>query len=392
MTKPRTIAVRTQVQASPYAEHSAPLYLTSSFTFEDAEQMRAAFAGEIDRCVYSRFTNPNVDELATKLRLLEGADAGHAVATGMAAVFATFAGLLAVGDHLVSCRAVFGATHRLLTDVLPRLGIDCTYVDADDPEGWREAVKPATRMLFAETPTNPGLDIVDLDALGTLARERELILVIDNCLATPALQRPIEFGAHLCIHSATKFIDGQGRVLGGAVVGREDLVEDIYAFCRASGPSLSPFNAWVLSKSLETLHLRMSRHSESALALAMALQGSGLVEGLRYPFLESHPQYEVAVRQMSAGGGILTFNLPGGMKQGRRFLDALKMCSLTANLGDTRSIVTHPASTTHAKLSEEEREAVGIGPGLVRVSVGLEDLDDITEDIFGALKESLKAT
>ena len=390
--KPSTAAIRTQVQASPYEEHSAPVYLTSSFTFSNAEEMRAAFAGEADRCIYSRFTNPNVDELAKKLQILEGAEAGHAVATGMAAVFATFAALLSAGDHIVSCRSVFGSTHRLLTQVLPRLGIECTYVDADDAQGWEDAITPATRMLYAETPTNPGLDLVDLEALGALAADKGLILVIDNCFATPVLQRPIDFGAHLCIHSATKFIDGQGRVLGGAVVGREDLIDEIFAFCRASGPSLSPFNAWVLSKSLETLELRMARHSQSAQALAVELESSDLVHGLRYPFLPSHPQHDLAVRQMSAGGGLLTFNLPGGVTQGGRFLESLSMCSVTANLGDTRTIVTHPASTTHAKLSEEERSAVGIGPGLVRISVGLEDPEDIRNDVFQALERSVDAT
>ncbi len=390
--KPRTTAVRTQLRASPYAEHSAPVFLTSSFTFDNAEEMRSAFAGDTDRCIYSRFTNPNVDEFATKLRLLEGAEAGHGVATGMAAVFATFAALLSTDDHVVACRSVFGSTHRLLTDVLPRLGIRCTYVDADDEDGWEQAIEPKTRMLFVETPTNPGLDIIDLALLGDVAREKDLILVVDNCFATPVLQRPIELGADLVVHSATKFIDGQGRVLGGAVVGRTDLVDDIYAFCRASGPSLSPFNAWILSKSLETLHLRMERHSESAQAMAATLEASGEVEGLRYPFLPSHPQYDIATAQMSAGGGLFTFRLPGGIDQGRRFLDALRLCSLTANLGDTRTIVTHPASTTHSKLSEEERMAVGIAPGLVRVSVGLEDVEDILEDIVHALAGSPSVT
>ncbi len=386
--KPRTIAVRGQLEASPYAEHSAPIYLTSSFTFEDAEEMRSAFAGDTDRCIYSRFSNPGVDEFATKLRLLEGAEAGHGVATGMAAVFATFVGLLSSGDHIVACRSVFGSTHRLLTGVLPRLGIECTYVDAEDPDGWERSIRPETRMLFAETPTNPGLDIIDLALLGDLARGKGLILAVDNCFATPVFERPIEFGADLVIHSATKFIDGQGRVLGGAVVGRADLVDDIYAFCRASGPALSPFNAWVLSKSLETLHVRMDRHSEIAQALATTLEASGAVGALRYPFLPSHPQHGIARSQMSAGGALLTFRLPGGIEQGRRFLDALRMCSLTANLGDTRTIVTHPASTTHSKLSEEERLAVGISGGLVRVSVGLEDIADILEDIEQALAAS----
>jgi len=386
--RPETEAVRTQITRSHLREHSSPLYLTSSFVFDDAEEMAAAFAGDVDREIYSRFTNPNVEELADKMRVLEGAEAGHAVATGMAAVFATFGALLSAGDHVVAFRSVFGSTHRLLTDVLPRLGIECTYVGTSDPEAWRDAVRPETRMLFVETPTNPGLDIVDLEPLGALARERELVLVVDNSFATPVLQRPIEFGADVVVHSATKYVDGQGRVMGGTVVGRRERIEEIYAFCRASGPSLSPFNAWVLSKSLETLHLRMERHCTNAARLACELATFGHVEALRYPFLDSHPHHEVARRQMSGGGGLLTFRLPGGLEQGRRFLDAVSLCSLTANLGDTRTIVTHPASTTHAKLTEEDRLAVGITPGLVRISVGLEDVQDIVLDVLNALERS----
>ena len=385
---PRTSAVRTQVERGRLHEHSVPLYLTSSFVFDDAEEMASAFAGDSSRQIYSRFTNPNVEELAEKMRQLEGAEAGHAVATGMAAIFATVVGLLSAGDHIVACRSVFGSTHRLLTQVFPRLGIRSTYVDVSDTERWHRALNERTRMLFVESPTNPGLDIVDLEALGTLARERGLLLVVDNTFATPALQRPVDQGAHVVLHSATKYVDGQGRVMGGTVVGRSDLVDDVYAFCRASGPSLSPFNAWVLSKSLETLHLRMERHCASAARLARDLDSSNAVDDLRYPFLPSHPQYEVARSQMSGGGGLLTFQLPGGLEQGKRFLNALRLCSLTANLGDTRTIVSHPASTTHAKLSEDERRAVGITPGLIRISVGLEDMEDIHTDVLFALEAS----
>lgn len=386
--KPQTVAVRTQAQASPHAEHSVPLYLTSSFTFENAEEMRAAFADEFERDIYSRFTNPNVAELAEKLRLMEGAEAGHAVASGMSAVFATFAALLKTGDHILACRSVFGSTHTVLTKVLPRWDIGHTYVDATTPDRWEDAITDRTRMIFVETPTNPALDVIDLAWLGELAARRGLLLVVDNCFATPVLQRPIEWGAHLSVHSATKFIDGQGRVLGGAVVGREDLVAEIFSFCRSTGPSLSPFNAWLLSKSLETLALRMERHCENALTLARVLLGVPGITDVRYPFLDSHPQHVIARRQMSAGGGILTFRLEGGIDQGRRFLDAVRMCSLTANLGDTRTIVTHPASTTHAKLTEDERLAVGITPGLIRVSVGLEDISDVTEDVLQAIASS----
>lgn len=387
--KPRTAAIRTQVPRSPQAEHSVPLYLTSSFTFENAEEMRATFADEVEHNIYSRFTNPNVAELAEKLRIMEGGEAGHAVASGMSAVFATFAALLSAGDHIVACRSVFGSTHTVLTKLLPRFGVGHTYVDASaDPESWEAAVTDATRMIFVETPTNPALEILDLDRLAELAARHDLVFVVDNCFATPVLQRPLDRGAHLSVHSATKFIDGQGRVLGGAVVGRKDLVDEIFAFCRSTGPALSPFNAWVLSKSLETLALRMERHSDNALALAEALDGVTGARDVRYPFLPSHPQYEIAKRQMTAGGGILTFTVEGGLEQGRRFLDAIRMCSLTANLGDTRTIVTHPASTTHAKLSEEERQAVGITPGLIRISVGLEDFDDIAADVLQALERS----
>ncbi|MEX2473439.1 MAG: aminotransferase class I/II-fold pyridoxal phosphate-dependent enzyme [Gemmatimonadota bacterium] len=387
--KPQTAAIRTQVPPSPQAEHSVPLYLTSSFTFESAEEMRATFADELEHNIYSRFTNPNVAELAEKLRIMEGGEAGHAVASGMSAVFATFAALLSAGDHIVACRSVFGSTHTVLTKLLPRFGIGHTYVDATaDPESWERAVTDATRMIFVETPTNPALEILDLDRLAELAARHDLVLVVDNCFATPVLQRPLDRGAHLSVHSATKFIDGQGRVLGGAVVGRKDLVDEIFAFCRSTGPALSPFNAWVLSKSLETLSLRMERHSDNALALAEALGGLAGVRDVRYPFLPSHPQYEIAKRQMTAGGGLLTFTVEGGLEQGRRFLDAIRMCSLTANLGDTRTIVTHPASTTHAKLTEEERRAVGITPGLIRISVGLEHFDDIAADVLQALERS----
>ncbi|MDH5759257.1 MAG: O-succinylhomoserine sulfhydrylase [Gemmatimonadota bacterium] len=383
--KPQTRAVRTQADVTRHGEHSVPLFLTSSFVFEDAEEMRAAFAGEIERNLYSRFTNPNVTELVEKVRLLEGAEAGHAMASGMASIFATFAGLLSAGDHVVACRSIFGSTHRILSDLLPRWGITHTYVDVEDPASWEAAIRPETRMIFVETPTNPAVDIVDLEWLGGLARDRGVILAVDNCFATPVLQRPLDFGAHLSIHSATKFMDGQGRVMGGVVVGDRPLIEEIFSFSRATGPSLSPFNAWVLSKSIETLALRMEKHSANAMEVARRLEGRPGVTSVRYPFLPSHPRYEVARRQMSAGGAMVAFTVEGGVERGRRFLDALTLCSLTANLGDSRTIVTHPASTTHAKLTEEERTAVGITPGLIRVSVGLEDVEDVVRDLEGAL-------
>ena len=387
--KRQTHAVRTQAEVSSHREHSVPMFLTSSFVFDDSEEMRAAFAGDIERNIYSRFTNPNVAELAEKVRLMEGAEAGYATATGMAAVFATLGALCSTGDHVLACRSLFGSSHSILTKILPRWGITHTYVDASDPQGWGAGILDNTRLIFLETPTNPAVDIIDLGALGKLAAERNIILVVDNCFATPVLQRPLELGAHISLHSATKYMDGQGRVMGGVVVGSADLIQEIYDFARATGPSLSPFNAWVLSKSLETLELRMEKHSQNAMELATWLESHPHADEVRYPFLPSHPQYEIAKSQMSAGGGIVTFTLDGGLEHGKRFMDAITMCSLTANLGDTRTIVSHPSSTTHAKLTEGERQAVGITPGLIRISVGLEHMKDVIGDISQALERAV---
>ena len=386
--KPQTEAVRIQAEVTQHREHSVPVFLTSSFVFDDAEEMRAAFAGDIDRNIYSRFTNPNVTELSEKIALLEGAEAGHSTATGMSAVFSTFGALLSSGDHLVACRSLFGSTHTILTKILPRWGITHSYVDAWDPDSWPAAVQKNTKLIFAETPTNPAVDLVDLERLAELARSCGAILVVDNCFATPILQKPIDFGADLIIHSATKFIDGQGRVMGGVIVGKADLVKQVFDFCRATGPSLSPFNAWVLSKSVETLALRMEKHCDNALEVAKWLEEQKGVHDVRYPFLPSHPQFDVAQKQMTGGGAVVAFTLDGGVERGKRFLDAIEMCSMTANLGDTRTIVSHPSSTTHAKLTEEERLAVRITPGLVRVSVGLEDPSDVIADIAQALERS----
>jgi len=383
-----TNAIRTQAAQSENREHSVPLYMTSSYTFEDAEQMRAMFADELEGNIYSRFTNPNTTELVDKMCLLEGAEAGYATASGMAAVFASFMGLLKSGDHILSASSIFGSTHTLLTKFLPRWGITHTYADANKPETWEGLIQKNTKMIFVETPSNPGLDIVDLQWLGNLANKHNIILNVDNCFATPFIQRPIEFGAHIVTHSATKYIDGQGRVLGGIVVGKKELIKDIYLFCRSTGPSLSPFNAWTLSKSLETLAIRMERHSQNAHKLAGLLENHPEVERVRYPFLLSHPQFQIAKKQMSLGGGVVAFNIKGGLARGKKFLDALQLCSLTANLGDSRTIATHPASTTHAKLTEEERQAIGITPGLVRISVGLENIIDIVADIEQALEKS----
>ena len=384
---PITKAIRIQTSRSNEMEHSTPMFLTSSFCFNDAEEMRAAFADETDNNIYSRFSNPSVQEFTDKMVALEGAEAGYATASGMSAVFGSFMGLLKQGDHLLSCSSIFGSTHTIIKKYLPNWGIEYSYIAANKPEEWEAAIRPNTKMIFIETPTNPGLDIIDLEMLGKLAKKHKIIFNVDNCFATPLSQKPIEFGADLVVHSATKWLDGQGRVLGGVVVGKKELINDIYLFCRSSGPALSPFNAWVLSKSLETLDVRMERHAKNALQIATPLEMHPKIISLRYPFLPSHPQHSIAVKQMQNGGGIVCFELKGGLEAGRKFLNSLQLLSVTANLGDTRSIASHPASTTHAKLTEQEREAVNITPGLIRISVGLEHVDDILNDILQALEK-----
>jgi O-succinylhomoserine sulfhydrylase len=383
---PISAVIRTRTDQTGEMEHSSPLFLTSSFCFNSAEEMRAAFADETDANIYSRFTNPGVQEFVDRMCVLEGAESGFATASGMSAVFASFMSFLKNGDHLISCNAIFGSTHSIITKILPKYGIEYTYVSAANEAEWEAAVRPNTKMFYLETPTNPGLEIIDLEAAGKFARENGILLNVDNCFATPVSQRPADYGADLVIHSATKWLDGQGRVLGGVVVGKEELIFEIQQFCRSTGPSLSPFNAWVLSRSLETLDVRMERHAANALYLARELEGHDRIKWLKYPFLESHPQHAIAKKQMKTGGGILCFELKGGLESGRKFLDNLKMLSLTANLGDTRSIASHPASTTHAKLSPEERAAVNITPGLIRISAGLEYRDDILNDILQTLE------
>jgi O-succinylhomoserine sulfhydrylase len=385
---PETEAIRIQTPRTPEQEHAAPLFLTSSFVYDSAEEMAAAFADDsLDVNIYSRFSNPTVDEFVRKMCVLEGAEDGVATASGMAAIFATFMALLAQGDHLVSASAVFGSTHTILTKYLPRWGITHSYFDMRQPETMEGLIRPETRLVYVETPSNPGLDIVDIAALSRVCRARGVLLVVDNCFATPAVQQPIRHGADLVIHSATKFLDGQGRVLGGVVVGRRDLIRPLYLFLRTTGPTMSAFNAWVLSRSLETLHVRMDRHAETAMYLAEALSGHPAIRSVRYPFLPSHPAVDIAMRQMRNGGGLVTFDLVGGREAGVRFLNRLQMLSMTNNLGDTRSIASHPASTTHAKLTEDERLAVGITPGLIRISAGLEHHDDILRDVLQALSE-----
>lgn len=382
-----TEAVRHQIERTAFREHSVPLYMTSSFVFEDAEQARALFADEVPGNIYTRFSNPNTTEFIEKLCILEGAEDGIATASGMAAMYISMASLLKSGDHVLASRSVFGSTHQILTAIFPKVGISHTYVDVmDSPEQWEQKILPSTKMIFVETPSNPALDIIDLEWLGGLAKKRNIILNVDNCFATPYLQNPMKWGASLVTHSATKFIDGQGRVIGGAVLGKRELIREVRFFARHTGPSMSPFNAWILSKSLETLAVRMDRHCENAMTLAKHLERNAEVVFVKYPFLESHPRYVLARKQMKLGGGIVTFEIKGGIERGRKFLNALKMISHSANLGDTRTIATHPASTTHSKLTEAERMAVGITPGLIRISVGLEAIQDVLADIDQAMQ------
>lgn len=380
-----TDAIRGQMGRTPYREHSAPLFLTSSFLFDDAEHMRALFAEEQDGLIYSRFSNPNTDEFVQKLATMEGAEAGVATATGMAAVFASMMALLRSGDHIVASQSLFGSTHTLLSSFLPRWGITTTFVDGTNLDAWQAAMTPQTRMVVLETPSNPGLDVLDIAAIAAIAHAHDAVVNVDNCFATPWLQTPIALGADLVTHSATKYIDGQGRVLGGGILGRADLIREIFLFTRNSGPAMSPFNAWLLSKSLETLALRMDRHCSNALGVATFLENHPAVADVRYPGLPSHPAHALAMRQMRAGGGVVAFTLRGGLEAGRRMLDARTMASLTANLGDSRTIVTHPASTTHARVPAEVRQAAGISDGLVRLSCGLEHLDDILADCSAML-------
>ena len=384
-----TNAIRMQMERTENLEHSVPLYLTSSFVFEDAEDMRASFAEEKDRNIYSRYANPNTSELIRKVCQMEGAEAGFAFASGMAAVYSTFAALLESGDHIVSCSSVFGSTMSLYQNFFPKWQISTDLFHVNDSAASIEAlIKPQTKLIYVESPTNPGVDVLDLQMIGDIAKKHSLILIVDNCFASPYLQQPISFGAHLVVHSATKLIDGQGRVLGGITVGEATLIDKIYRFSRISGPAMSPFNAWVLSKSLETLGVRVDRHCENALALAQFLEAHDSVKMVKYPFLKSHPKYAIAKKQMKAGGAVVAFELEGGLDNGKKFFNSIQMLSLSANLGDSRSIVTHPASTTHAKLSPEARLEAGITDGLIRVSVGLEHIADIIKDVSQAIEKA----
>jgi O-succinylhomoserine sulfhydrylase len=381
-----TRAVRAGIHRSEFNEHSEALYLTSSFVFRSASQAAARFANEEPGYVYSRFSNPTVTAFQERLAALEGGEACVATASGMSAILACVMGLLKGGDHLVSSSSIFGATVQLFTTVLGKFGIETTFVDGADPAAWRRALRPSTRLLFLETPSNPLTEIADICALAEVAKRAGAILAVDNCFCTPALQRPLALGADVIIHSATKYLDGQGRVLGGAVVGRRELLADAVApFLRTAGPSLSPFNAWVLLKGLETLRIRMEAQSQRALELARWVESHPRVARVYYPGLPSHRQHALAMRQQSAGGAIVSFDVRGGREAAWRVIDSTRLISITANLGDTKSTITHPASTTHGRISAEARAAAGIGEGLVRVAVGLESVEDLKADLARGL-------
>lgn len=385
-----TRAIRIQSDRSDNREHSVPIYMTSSFLFDDSEQARALFADEIDGNIYTRFSNPNTTELVDKLCSLEGGEAGLTTSSGMAAFFTITAGFLDHGDHILTSSSIYGSTHQVFTKILPRWDIQHTYVDIREPETWEKEIRDNTKLVFVETPGNPTLDLVDLKWLGQLGKKYGIYVVVDNTMATPYLQKPIQYGADIVIHSASKYMDGQGRTVGGIIVSRNEIVKKLKFFARHTGPCMSPFNAWVISKSLETLPIRMERHSDNAHSLAMFLEKQPEVESVYYPFLNSHPQQRLAKSQMKMGGGLVTFIVKGGLEQGKAFVNSLNMISRSANLGDSRTIATHPASSTYSRLLEEERLFVGIDPGLIRISAGLEHIDDIIRDVAQALKASVQ--
>ena len=377
-----TLAVRAGQQRTAEHEHSEPIFPTSSYVFDNAAQAAARFKGEEAGNIYSRFTNPTVRTFEQRLAALEGGDSCVGTSSGMAAILSTCMALLKSGDHIVSSHAIFGSTVVLFNKYITPFGVDVSYVPLTDLQAWREAIRPETRILFLETPSNPLTEVADIAALAALAHEHDCLLVVDNCFCTPALQQPLKLGADIVIHSATKYIDGQGRCVGGAVVGNKDLVgEGVYGFLRTAGPTMSPFNAWVFLKGLETLHLRMKAHSENALQLARFLEGQAAVSRVYYPGLESHPQHQLASQQQTGYGGVLAFEVKGGQKAAWKIIDNTQMLSITANLGDTKSTITHPATTTHGRLSEEERQDAGIQPGMIRIAVGLEDIEDIKADL-----------
>ncbi len=377
-----TLAVRAGQERTAEGEHSEPIFTTSSYVFASAAEAAARFSGDQPGNIYSRFTNPTVRTFEQRLAALEGAESCVATASGMSAILSTCLGLLKAGDHIVSSRSIFGSTTMLFTNYLAKLGIETSFVGLPDIADWAAAIRPETRLLFLETPSNPLTELADIEQLAELAHQNDCLLAVDNCFCTPALQQPIKLGADIVIHSATKFLDGQGRCVGGAVLGRKDTVgEDVFGFLRTAGPSMSPFNAWVFLKGLETLSLRMRAHSANALALAQWLEQQTAVKRVFFPGLESHPQYQLAKRQQTGFGGLLSFELKGGKDAGWKLIDATRLISITANLGDTKSTITHPASTTHNRLTPEQREEAGIADGLIRVAVGLEDIEDLKTDL-----------
>ncbi len=377
-----TLAIREGQLRTNEGEHSEPIFTTSSYVFASAEEAAARFSGEQPGNIYSRFTNPTVRTFEQRLAALEGAESCVATASGMAAILATCLGLLKAGDHIVSSRSIFGTTTLLCTNYLAKFGIETRFVDLADIGDWTTAIRPETRLLFLETPSNPLTELADIEQLAQLAHQNDCLLVVDNCFCTPALQQPIALGADIVIHSATKFLDGQGRCMGGAILGPKDIVgEEIFGFNRTAGPAMSPFNAWVFLKGLETLSLRMKAHSANALALARWLEQQVAVERVFYPGLESHAQHQLAKTQQSGFGGLLSFELKGGKDAGWKLIDATRLISITANLGDTKSTITHPATTTHGRLTPEQREQAGIADGLIRVAVGLEDIEDLKTDL-----------
>lgn len=380
-----TLAVRAGTVRSQFNEHSEAMFLTSSFMFGSAAEAAARFKGEQPGPIYARFANPSVDMMETRLAALEGAERCVAFASGMAAILATVMGLMRAGEHIVASRSIFGSTVQLFSNILARFGVETTYVSPTDPEAWRAAAKPNTKLFFVESPSNPLTEVSDIRALADVAHAAGAWLAVDNCFCTPVLQKPMALGADIVIHSATKYLDGQGRVLGGAVLGSRALMEGVFTFLRTAGPSLSAFNAWVIFKGMETLSLRMAAHSRNALALAQWLEAQPQVARVYYPGLPSHPQHELAMRQQTSGGGIVAFELKGGKDAAWKLIDATKLVSITANLGDTRTTITHPASTTHSRMTAEQRADAGIGDGLVRVAAGLEAVADIQADLARGL-------
>lgn len=380
-----TLAVRAGIERSQFGEHSEALYLTSSFTFESAAQAAARFSGAEEGNVYARFSNPTVSAMQTRLAALEGAEGCVATASGMSAILSLAMAMMQAGDHVVASRGLFGATQQLFGNILSKFGIETTFVPATDLDAYRAAVRPRTKLFFVETPSNPLTEVVDIAAVATIAHEAGVLLAVDNCFCTPALQRPLELGADVVVHSATKYLDGQGRVLGGAVVGAKAVTDEVYKFLRTAGPSISPFNAWVILKGLETLRIRMEAQSANALELARWLELQPGVVRVFYPGLASHPQHALAMRQQKSGGAILSFEVEGGREAAWRVVDATRTISITANLGDTKSTITHPATTTHGRISPEARAEAGIGEGLLRVAVGLEAVDDLKADLARGL-------